>query len=204
MTNGADGTGRDESMPPEQATTTQRTSTDAYGHETDANIGLRPPQLLSTAWVTGESTPRLRIENKRRRRKLQREQEQPSWWTTHEGNFTPPQPQHEPIQYRNNMCPRGLALHHPAASLLKQYAVNGCPTDTGAPWTLEQIQAAIDRGPHVSALVPAAMEQLDMEVQEKVASGQARIVRWNDIRHAPPPQLKISPVAMVPHNSRPY
>ena len=76
--------------------------------------------------------------------------------------------------------------------------------NTGKAWTVGQMQAAIDRGPHVSALVPDAMAQLDIEVQEKVANGQARIVKWNDIRHDPPIQLKISPVAMVPHNSRPY
>ena len=208
MTNGADGTDRDKIAPNKQGMTTHRTCDKrkpAPNHYTDDTpSGLRPPQLLSNALVTGESTQRLRIENKRHRRQLQREQNQPAWWNTHEGNFSPPQPRDEPVKYRNNMCPRGLALHHPAASLLKHYAVNGCPTDTGKPWTIEQIQAAIERGPHVSALVPAAMEQLDMEVQEKVASGQARIVRWNDIRHAPPPQLKISPVAMVPHNSRPY
>ena len=40
------------------------------------------------------------------------------------------------------------------------------------------------------------MEQLDAEVLEKVESGQARIVWWNDIRRNPPPQLKISPVAI--------
>lgn len=102
------------------------------------------------------------------------------------------------------MCPRGLALHHPAASTLTKYTLKGCPTNTGATWTLEQMQSAIDRGPHISALVPDAMAQLDIEVKEKVANGQARIVHWNDIRHAPPPQLKISPIAMVEHKSRPY
>ena len=73
------------------------------------------------------------------------------------------------------MCPRGLALHHPAASALHHYAVHGCPTSTGAPWTVDQIQTAIDRGPHVSALVPDAMAHLDAEVREKVANGQARL-----------------------------
>ena len=171
----------------------------------DTPIGLRPPTLASSGTrVTGLTTPRLRIENKRRRRKLQREQHQPTWWTTHKGNFCSPPPLPNPPTYRNNMCPRGLALHHPAASALHHYAVHGCPTSTGAPWTVDQIQTAIDRGPHVSALVPDAMAHLDAEVREKVANGQARLVRWNDIRHAPPPQLKISPVAMVEHKSRAY
>ena len=207
LLDGTDGTDREKHTPTEEHLPTTRcaSTTNTHPNATD-NIpsGLQPPRLLSKAQVTGKTTPRLRIENKRHRRRLQREQEQPSWWTTHEGNFIRPATINEPIAYRNNMCPRGLALHHPAASLLKQYAVNGCPTNTGTPWTLAQVQAAIDRGPHVSALVPEAMTQLDMEVREKVASGQARIVHWNDIRHAPPRQLKISPVAMVPHKSRPY
>jgi hypothetical protein len=66
------------------------------------------------------------------------------------------------------------------------------------------MQAAIDRGPHVSALVPEAMAQLDDEINEKVSNGQAKIIKLSDIRHNPPPQLKVSPVAMVPHRSRPY
>jgi len=66
------------------------------------------------------------------------------------------------------------------------------------------MQASIDRGPHISALVPDAALQLDMEVQEKVMNKQARLVLWDDIKHNPPPQLKISPIAMVPHKSRPY
>ena len=72
---------------------------------------------------------------------------------------------------------------------------------TGRPWTTDQIQAAITRGPHASALEPEALKQLDMEVNEKVNNNQARLVKWKDIKHAPPPQLKVSPVAVVPHKS---
>ena len=167
-------------------------------------MGLLPPRLHSTDIVTGATTGRLRIENKRRRKHQQRHQQQPDYWTTHKGKFTLPPERPPPQTYRNQMCPRGLALEHPASDILLQYATSGCPTNTGRPWTVEQMQAAIERGPHVSALVPAAMAQLDDEVAEKVLNGQARIVSWNDIRHNPPPQLKVSPVAMVPHNSRPY
>ncbi len=64
------------------------------------------------------------------------------------------------------------------------------------------MQAAFNKGPHASALVPEAIQQFEMEIKEKVRAGQGRIVEWNDIRHEPPPGLKISPVAMVPHKSR--
>ena len=106
------------------------------------------------------------------------------------------------MNHRNNMCPTGLALHHPAASLLTQYATLGCPTQTGKPWSKKEMEAAINRGPHVSALVPAAIEQLRLEVEDKVRRGQARLVLWDDIKCNPPPQLKISPIAMIPHKSR--
>ena len=100
------------------------------------------------------------------------------------------------------MCPSGLALHHPAAERLLQYATQGCPTDTGQPWTLEQMEKAVMRGPHQSALDPEAMAYFEKEVMEKVEQGQAKVVLWDDIKNNPPPQLKVSPIALIPHKSR--
>ena len=103
------------------------------------HLGLQPPRLNSTAPVTGSSTPRHRIENKRRR--LARQQTQPGldYWTTHSGTYILPPQLPQPPVYRNKMCPRNLALHHPAADLLLDYATNGCPTLTGSPWTTAQM-----------------------------------------------------------------
>ena len=42
------------------------------------------------------------------------------------------------------------------------------------------------------------------EVADEVAKGQARVVLWDDIKHDHPKQLKISPVAAIPHKSRAY
>lgn len=64
------------------------------------------------------------------------------------------------------------------------------------------MDAAVQRGPHASALVEGALAQLWLEVEEKVKKGQARLVTWDDIKHDPPEQLKISPIAMIPHKSR--
>jgi hypothetical protein len=41
-------------------------------------------------------------------------------------------------------------------------------------------------------------------VADKVARGQARVVLWDDIKHNHPWQLKVSPVATIPHKSRAY
>ena len=77
-----------------------------------------------------------------------------------------------------------------------------CPAQTGRPWTVDEITAAIDRGPHESALTPEAITHFSTEVAEKVASGQAILVKWEDIRNNPPEQLKISPIAAIPHKSK--
>ena len=67
-----------------------------------------------------------------------------------------------------------------------------------------QMEKAIARGPHKSALTAPALAHFADEVREKVSAGQARLIAWDDIKHDPPVQLKISPIAAVPHNSKPY
>ena len=88
--------------------------------------------------------------------------------------------------------------------MLQEYAGMGCPVKTGRLWTKELMEEAVQRGPHQSALTPAALEHFAAEAKEKVAAGQARLVLWDDIRDNPPPELKISPVAAIPHKSKAY
>jgi hypothetical protein len=64
--------------------------------------------------------------------------------------------------------------------------------------------AAVARGPHQSALTPEALNHFAAEAIEKVRTNQARIVAWDDIKDNPPPQLKISPIAAIPHKSKAY
>ena len=166
---------------------------------------LEAPVLNNGSRVTGETTNQLRKENKHRRKAKQLQQhDEPNWWSTYNGTFTLPPAVQRPKTYRNKMCPANLATYHPAANTLLEYATNGCPANTGIPWTRHLMQSAIDKGPHASALIPAAIAQLRQEVSEKVKSGQARIVKWDDIKHNPPRELKISPIAMIEHKSKPY
>jgi hypothetical protein len=102
------------------------------------------------------------------------------------------------------MCPTGRALHHPAAELLNQWATFGCPTNAGNPWSKEEMWAAVACGPHQSALASAALEHFAAAATKKVRTNQARIVAWDDIKDDPPPQLKISPIAAIPHKSKAY
>ena len=112
----------------------------------------------------------------------------------------------KPVKIRGLMCPRLRALQHPAAPLLKEYASQGCPVDVGRDWSPEELQAAVDKGPHVSALELDAIEQIQKEAKEKERQGFAKIYTWewlkkNLHKH---PQLKLSPLAMIPHKSRKY
>ena len=103
------------------------------------------------------------------------------------------------------MCPcPPFAMAHDATPLLEQYAAKGCPVDCGPEWSKEHILLMIERGPHRSALAKNAVKQLRHETAEKVKQGYARVVRWGDINNNIPPKLKISPVAMIPHKSKPY
>jgi hypothetical protein len=79
------------------------------------------------------------------------------------------------------MAPEGLTLKHKAADILHKWEHFGCPTVVGRDWTLAEIQAAIDRGPHKLALELNAIKHFTEEVANKVAKGQAWVVFWDDI-----------------------
>ena len=102
------------------------------------------------------------------------------------------------------MNPNGRFADHDAIPLLRSYADNGCPVNCGPDWTEEHILAALKRGPHISAKDPRAIEALRTETTDKVANGFSKVVKWRDIKDDIPPQLKISPIAMIPHKSRAF
>ena len=102
------------------------------------------------------------------------------------------------------MCPAGRALEHPAAAVLDEWAQFGCQTCTGKPWAKEEMWEAVARGPHRLALSPAAIKHFKAEAEEKVQTKQARLVLWDKIKDNPPPELKISPIAAIPHKSKEF
>ncbi len=146
--------------------------------------GLAPPILQTTGQlVTGTTKGALRRQSAWERRAVLAAQAHSTQWTTHLGTFVPTIS--EGITTRGNnrggMCPQGLALQHPAAALLKEWSKFGCPAQTGQPWTRMEMAAAIERGPHESALMPEVIAHFGTEVAEKLAKGQAIVVDWNDI-----------------------
>jgi PAS domain-containing protein len=154
--------------------------------------------------VVGDTKKQHRLENKRKRIDLQTQQEPTSYWSKFAGQQVMPTNIPNLKEWKGQMCPRNLALHHPAAAELLKYATGGCPVKSGKPWTRAEIEAAIARGNHSSAQEPEAIEFHMAQVQEKIANKQCRIVLWDDIKDNIPPQLKVSPLAMVPHKSRAF
>jgi hypothetical protein len=59
-------------------------------------------------------------------------------------------------------------------------------------------------GPHHSALSDEAIAHFKAEVDKKVRIGQAKLVTWDSIKDNPPPELKISPIAAIPHKSKQF
>ncbi len=110
----------------------------------------------------------------------------------YQGEFELPVPPTPLEMHRGEMCPSGMVLLHPAADLLKEWATYGCPTNTGKPWTQDQMQAAVDRGPHRSALTDDAIAHFRNEVDDKVKSSQAKLVAWDSIKDNPPAEETVS------------
>ena len=183
----------------------QKESTIGMG-DNDEHILLRPPTIEATGKIaTGATTPLLRKQNKIRRNEKLLKQPSSSQWQRHHGSTFLPEDhwnQRTRTSAPHEMAPQGLALKHEAADILRDWEQFGCPTATGKDWTINEIRAAIDRGPHKSALEPDAIKHFAEEVADKVAKGQARVVLWDDIKHDHPRQLKISPVAAISHKSR--
>ena len=100
------------------------------------------------------------------------------------------------------MCPSGLALHHEAADTLLKYATSGYQTETRKLWTVEQMEVAVLREPHTSAMDKESIWILAKDVAQKEKQGQCRVINWEDIKHNPPDQLKASPTAIIPHKSQ--
>ena len=74
----------------------------------------------------------------------------------------------------------------------------------GRDWALDEMEAAVTKGSHSSALKDDTISEIQVEAREKSSQGFANIVKWDGIKQNPPSSLKISPLEMIPHNSRKY
>jgi hypothetical protein len=76
------------------------------------------------------------------------------------------------------MCPKNLALDHPAAPELLKYATGGCPCNTGKPWSKEMISEAVERGPHHTFQLSIQMQLSNYELKLRKKRGWGN-VKWS-------------------------
>ena len=102
---------------------------------------------------------------------------------------------------RRLMDPEPWMRFHPFVATLEQWAT-GVPVDCGGAWSQAAIETAVKRGPHTSALTPDARLLIAEEMEYQVTAGFSEILSWAEVRKAPPPQLKVSPLAVIPQTGR--
>lgn len=100
--------------------------------------------------------------------------------------------------------PSQISPPPPGSRLLSQYAMFGCPTQIGCPWRQKKMVMAIKQGPHASVLDLDTAAQLQLDVEEKVSKKQAWLINQDNIKQNSPPQLRISPIAMIPYTSHEF
>jgi hypothetical protein len=93
--------------------------------------------------ATGALQNELRRQNRALREWRQKGQNIATYWNTHRVQFFVTTEKPHLTKYRNEMRPKGLALYHPAASLLEEYATCGCLTQTGKLWMMEEMWEAV-------------------------------------------------------------
>ena len=102
---------------------------------------------------------------------------------------------------RRLMNPEPWMCFHPFVATLAQWSV-GVSAQCGDPWDTAALDAAVARGPHTSALTPAARQLIADEMEYQVAAGFSEIMLWTDIQSLRPRNLKISPLAVIPQVGR--
>ncbi len=95
------------------------------------------------------------------------------------------------------MQPQLLADAHPFTSTLKSWR-SGISVDCGPEWSWEVVEAAVARGPHPTATTADAIALFKADIAYQVKAGFSRVMLWEEVQRLRPPNLKVSPVAVVP------
>jgi hypothetical protein len=103
---------------------------------------------------------------------------------------------------RSLLQPQRRAAGHPFFPTLNEWATKGVPVDCGPEWSWEVIETAVARGPHRSAIGEESIALVHEDIQYQVDAGFCKVVPWEEVQRLRPPNLKISPIAVVPQQNR--
>jgi hypothetical protein len=99
------------------------------------------------------------------------------------------------------MQPQPLADVHPFAPTLHEWQ-QGIKVNCGPEWDPATIKAAVERGPHPSAMTPEAIALFREDIGYQEKAGFCKVFTWDELQTLKPTTLKISPVAVVPQAGR--
>ena len=103
------------------------------------------------------------------------------------------------------MSPHNDILNHLAGNTLMGYVVNGYPVDCSADLPIQRIEAAIRRGAHPLAKDARAAKAYRDETLARAAEKCVQIISWEELKaKGVPKNLKVSPIAAIPHKSREF
>ena len=92
-----------------------------------------------------------------------------------------------------------LQIHHPARRLLQHYRDHGTPVRFHTtPWSKQQLQTAIHRGPHKSA--NEYIDYLEDEFIDMINKGQWIVIPYDLAKNLP--GLRLSPPGVIPQRGR--
>jgi hypothetical protein len=114
------------------------------------------------------------------------------------------QPYGDPERTVNHMVPSGLALHHPAAKLLTEYATLGCPTENRQPMDVTANASRNRQRPACVGPSSGGHRPVHTRSGGEGDNGTGSDCPLEGYFQQSTPELKISPIAMVPHKSRKF
>jgi hypothetical protein len=88
-------------------------------------------------------------------------------------------------------------MSHPFGAQLASWTAR-VSVDCGDEWSREAVELAMVRGPHPTAVAPAAVSLVHKDIEYQVKAGFMEVVFWDEIKNDLPAHFKVSPVAVIP------
>eukprot|EP00957_Ditylum_brightwellii_P122468 9338820-Ditylum_brightwellii.AAC.1 len=91
----------------------------------------------------------------------------------------------------------GIANSYPRTHRLLHWSQEGVEVDCRPRWSRAAVLAAVTRGPHMSALMPEAINLVHEDVAYQVRAGFCQVIPWERLKDNLPEHLKVSLVAVI-------
>ncbi len=79
------------------------------------------------------------------------------------------------------MQPQPLADVHPFTPVMNEWR-QGIKVDYGSDWSWDDIEVAVERGPHPTTSTPDAVTLFSDDIAYQVKAGFSRVMLWEDIK----------------------